>query len=367
MAKVLFINPSSKIGGAERSLLQILSALDKEKYEPIVLLSASGPLSEELLKLKVKVVHMPQALIEAHSIIELPIALIWLHMIVKKYKISLIHCNSKFCCRLPILYSAIFKNKAIIHWRDFSIWPDEKKYIRNYQKRLFFFAVSKEIGSFLIQNGAGQEKIAIIYDGADSSFYNVPPPPARAKMTVAITGRIDNWKGHEYLIEAMGKLKDFPIDLQVFGEFHNVNDPKYLDKLKAKVNALGLTDRVRFTGFQKDPASTLAWADIVCVPSIFEPFGMVAVEAMAAGRPVIASNTGGLKDIIEDGATGYLVEPKSAGAIAEKLKLLHSNPELRKKMGAAGRERAKRFFSIPEQIKKIEERYDEIISDRPDQ
>ena len=361
MAKILYINPASRIGGAERSLLQILSTLNKEKYKPIALLPSPGPLSEELSKLKIKVIYMPQSLIEAHSIIELPVALAWLFFIIKTNNISLIHSNSKFCCRLPILYSAFFKTKAVIHWRDFSIWPDEIKYINNYQKGLFFFAISKEIRNFLIENGAKQDKIAIIYDGADTSFYNVPPPPAKTKMTIAITGRIDNWKGHEYLIDAIGKLKDLPLELVVFGEFHDVNDPGYFDRLIAKINALGIADRVKFLGFQKNPAVALAQVDIVSIPSVFEPFGMVAVEAMAAGRPVIASNTGGLKDIIEDGVTGYLIEPKNADTIAQKIRLLHSDPVLRSAMGAAGQKRARELFSIREQVKKIEEIYNEII------
>ncbi|MFA4967319.1 MAG: glycosyltransferase family 4 protein [Candidatus Margulisiibacteriota bacterium] len=367
MNNILYINPTSRIGGAERSLLQILSALNKEKYRPIVLLPSPGPLSKELSKLKIKVIFMPKFLIEAHSIIELPIALAWLFAIVKTYRISLIHSNSKFCCRLPILYSVIFDLKTVLHWRDFSMWADEYRYLNHYQKNLFLAAISRDIRYFLIDNGVAENKIKLIYDGADNSFYGVPSPQEKPITTIAITGRIDNWKGHEYLIDAMGMLKGMPLELLVFGEFHSVNDPEYLEKLKAKINSLGLNNRVKFIGFQKDPAAVLAQVDIVCVPSLFEPFGMVAVEAMAAGRPVIASNTGGLKDIIKNSVTGYLVEPKNAGAIAEKIKLLHEQPDLRKKMGSAGRARAQELFSIAEQIKKIEGVYNEIIGNNPDQ
>jgi len=361
MAKILYINPTSRIGGAERSLLQILSALNKKKYYPVVLLPSPGPLAEEISKLKIKIIYMPKYLIEAHSILELPVALVWLHFIIKTHNISLIHSNSKFCCRLPILYSAFFNAKAILHWRDFSLWSDEKRYTNKYQKNLHFLAVSKEIKSFLVDNSVNLSKISISYDGADESFYEVPLPAKKDKLTIAITGRIDNWKGHEFLIEAIGKLKDLPVELLIFGEFHKVNDPDYLIKLKAQIDSLGISDRVKFTGFQKDTAEALSQVNIVCVPSIFEPFGMVAVEAMAAGRPVIASNTGGLKDIIEDGVTGYLIEPKNANAIAQKIRLLHSDPALRSALGAAGQKRARELFGIREQVKKIEEIYNEIV------
>ena len=310
---------------------------------------------------------MPKSLIEAHSMIELPIAIIWLYLIIKKHKVDLIHCNSKFSCRLPILYSAYFNKRAILHWRDFSIWPDEKRYINKYQKNLYFLAVSKNIRSFLVDNGVARSKISISYDGADESFYRVPSPTKKDKLTVAVTGRIDNWKGHEYLIDAIGKLKDLPIELLIFGEFHKVNDPDYLNKLKAQINSIGIVDWVKFMGFQKNPTEALAQVDIICVPSIFEPFGMVAVEAMAAGRPVIASNTGGLKDIIVDGVTGYLIEPKNAEVIAQKIRLLYSDPALRSAMGAAGQKRARELFSIHEQVKKIEEIYNEIVSNNTHQ
>ncbi|HTY14007.1 MAG TPA: glycosyltransferase family 4 protein [Candidatus Omnitrophota bacterium] len=367
MSNVLFINPTSRIGGAEKSLLQIVAGLARNKYWPIVLLPDKGPLADDLAKLGVKVIYAPRFVIEAHSLLELPIALFWLGRIVKGHNISVIHCNSKFASRLPALFAGQTKTKVILHWRDFSLWPDEKHYINKYQSRLVFFAISEGIRTFLMENGIDGSRIELIYDGADGSFYEVPPQKDNKRLTVAVTGRIDNWKGHEYLIEAMQRIKDLPVDLEVFGEFHEINDRDYLNKLKGLVYVLGLSDRVRFTGFQKAPASALAQVDIVCVPSIFEPFGMVAVEAMAAGRPVIASNTGGLRDIIEDGATGYLVEPKNPEAIADKLRLLCSDPELRKKLGTAARERARTKFSVKDQLDTIERIYDEIIGDHTDQ
>ncbi len=368
MNNILFINPTSRIGGAEKSLLQILNGLDRKRFNPIVLLPSSGPLPDELKLMGIKVVFAPRPIIEAHSMIEIPIALFWLNLLVKKYRISLVHSNSKFSSRLPALYAGYSRKNAVLHWRDFSLWPDEKRYINKYQDRLVFFAISNAVRDFLIENGIDPMHIRIIYDGAAPSFYQLPLPSSHTPhpLKLAITGRIDNWKGHEYLIEALGMLKDLPVELLVFGEFHKVNDPGYLDKLKGRIDSLGIADRVKFLGFQKDPAGSLAGVDVVCVPSLFEPFGMVAVEAMAAGRPVIASNTGGLKDIIVDGLTGFLIEPKDPRIIAEKINLLYTDPGLREKMGKAGRERARSNFSITEQIRNIEEIYDGIISHNPD-
>lgn len=121
MLRILYITPSIKIGGAERSLIQILSALNKKRFCPIVLLPGCGSLADEIGKLGIKMLFMPKFLIEAHSLLELPIALLWLQVLIKKYDISLVHANSKFCSRLPILYAGLFRKKAVLHWRDFSL------------------------------------------------------------------------------------------------------------------------------------------------------------------------------------------------------------------------------------------------------
>ena len=111
------------------------------------------------------------------------------------------------------------------------------------------------------------------------------------------------------------------------------------------VEDLGLGASVEFLGFRSDGASLMTEMDIVAVPSRFEPFGIVAVEAMAQGRPVVASAVGGLTETMVDGTTGRLVPAGDSVRLADALGDLVRSSALREQMGEAGRERATALFS----------------------
>jgi D-inositol-3-phosphate glycosyltransferase len=102
---------------------------------------------------------------------------------------------------------------------------------------------------------------------------------------------------------------------------------------------------VEFLGFRSDATTLMADMDIVAVPSIFEPFGIVAVEAMVQARPVVASAVGGLTETVEDGVTGTLVPPNNPQRLAEALRVLVRSSATRQQMGRAGRQRALDLFS----------------------
>ena len=138
-----------------------------------------------------------------------------------------------------------------------------------------------------------------------------------------------------------------------------------LAQLEAEVTRLGLCDQVRFLGFVNDTAEFLAGVDLLAMPSLYEGLGVAALEAMAAGRPVVASRVGGLAEAVLDGTTGLLVPPRNAVALADAIAKLASSQALAQAMGKQGRDRVCRDFSLENMAGQNESYYYDLVRRRP--
>jgi len=185
--------------------------------------------------------------------------------------------------------------------------------------------------------------VSVAYNGFDEQIFQpLPPDPAlRARFAPAgaplllFAGRLVTFKGIDHLLDALVLLKDRPQPHLLL-----IGDGPHQASLKRRAAALGLSDRVTFAGPQ--PHAELpryyAIADAFVVPSIaHETFSIAACEAMSCQRPVIGTRVGGLPEVVRDGATGYLVPPGDAAALAERIGALLGDPAARARMGAAGR------------------------------
>jgi glycosyltransferase involved in cell wall biosynthesis len=161
----------------------------------------------------------------------------------------------------------------------------------------------------------------------------------QTRRRVVFAGRIVRPKGVGVLIRAAR---------EVDGEFILCGDGRELDGMRELARSLGVEERVRFTGWLDagQLATELAEASVVVMPSLWpEPFGIVGIEAFAAGRPAIASATGGIEDWLEDGVNGLSVPPADAPALAGALNELLADPDRQRRMGLAGKEMVARRFS----------------------
>ena len=178
--------------------------------------------------------------------------------------------------------------------------------------------------------GASTDRIAVIPCGVDTELFR-PMPQVEAKRLLALppdplllyVGRLQPIKGLETLLEAMTAL-DGAAQLLIVGGDQDEPENGHADYLRERVSVLGLRERVSFLGAQPQERLRLfyAAADATVMPSYYESFGMVALEAMACGSPVIASRVGGLTTTVRDGVTGFLVPEGDAGALAERVALL---------------------------------------------
>ena len=175
-----------------------------------------------------------------------------------------------------------------------------------------------------------------------------------APFRVAVLGRIADWKGQDVLIRAMAEPA-----LSEIGAVAVIAGDAYPGELAPDVEALasqlGVRDRAEFLGFAPDPERVLASVDVVAVPSTRpDPLPNSAIEALAAGVPVVAANHGGLPEIVRDRATGLLVRPADAAALAKALRELADDPERRARMGEAAAADARERFGLERMLDEIE-------------
>jgi glycosyltransferase involved in cell wall biosynthesis len=184
-------------------------------------------------------------------------------------------------------------------------------------------------------------------------------------LLAGVIGQVTKRKGHLHLFRALPEIvRQIPnFKLAVVGEFTS-QDP-YARRLQRLLEQEQLTDCVLWLGGRENIADYMTACDLTIVPSIEEPLGLVAMESLAAGTPVVASRTGGLTEIVEHGETGLLVPPGKDTALAEAIIKLAGSEQLRERLGAAGQQMARARFAPEPLLDQVEAIYLRVTSPRP--
>jgi glycosyltransferase involved in cell wall biosynthesis len=205
-------------------------------------------------------------------------------------------------------------------------------------------------------------KLKVIYSGIDIERFNVKAGSffrdtlglSNKDFVVAVVGSIEPRKGQDYFIQAVPDiLKEINnVKFIITGETIERNT-SYAMKLFRMVEDLELKNKIVFTGFIKDIPTLMNSIDLLVLPSLEEALARVLIEAMAAMKPIVATNVDGIPEAVVDKQTGILVPPKNSKALANAIIYLLKDPDIAKKMGIEGRKRVKRFFNIEETSEKI--------------
>ena len=206
----------------------------------------------------------------------------------------------------------------------------------------------------LIKNGSDEINIKVIHNPGGLDRFLLPRKfhpfrdeckiPGTASVIVS-AGRIDPEKGHDALVESFWQISDrFPeVYLVICGK--TFGNEGYALRLLNRIKALGLQQRIFFLGQRRDLPEIFADCQIFCLPTLEEAFGLVFIEAMAAGLPVVACQSGAVPEIVINAVTGLLSEPRDCKKLAANLELLLLNPDLAAQLGNAGRARALTEFT----------------------
>ncbi len=385
MINILFIHQSAELYGSDKTLLLLLKHLDRKKFNPIVILPFDGPLKSALEFENIKVYIFP--VLKLHRkmfspknlfqfFIDINNGIKMLDKLNKVNQFDLIYSNT-LAVLLGIIYAKKRKIKHIWHVHEIIESPkiftklfcqllqlkSNTKIVYNSIATQRFWDINNSLSkkSVVIWNGLEKIKQPITDEEKEkirTTFFNA----SSNEIVIALVGRISRWKGQLVLLDAFKILSknNLAIKLVYIGS-PPPNQDNFLFDLKQTIEKNKLTSNVSIIPFQKEISKFWQSIDIAVVPSIEpEPFGLVAVEAMLANKPVIASNHGGLTEIIINNYNGFLVAPNNDLELANAIQLLINYPTLRIEQGENGYKRALQEFSVESYVKKFEAFFDNI-------
>ncbi len=362
---VLYLNLYPTLGGAEKALLQLLAALDRARVTPLVALPSAGPFLDDLRAAGVETVVEPfptpplHGLLAPRIVSALRDASRRLCRLARDRGVTLVHCGDLLAVLLmwPALRSGVglvyqvnylgglgrrlaLRGVAALPRRAVVAWSGAQRDL------LESDPVTRGLNPVVVHPGLDPAELE---QGDGASFRQAAGIPADVPL-VGMLARFDVWKGHRVFLEAAREVHGSRGDVRfvVVGGALNAGWLPHVGRceqaVRSAAHALGLDAVVTFVPHRRDVTNVLAALDVVVCPSIHEPFGMVVIEAMAAGRPVLASDSGGPAEILSHGETGMLFRTGDAHALAQALLPLLDSPPLRKSLGGAARKSVARRF-----------------------
>lgn len=360
---ILFVTIYVGLGGGETSLLTLVEHLDPKRFRPHLLVPREGQLTERWRShgWQVHTTHWRGATTYFMPALwgRFPIVR-RIENLIREQQIAAVHSD---------YHSLPFVVPAAAHMGIPSLWTCHGWWFRpKWWQRKFFqrpsaaFAVSWAARDGFLGNPPFMppERMPILPPSVDIDRFHPTVDGASVRKDanvgdaplVTLIARFQDVKGHD-VFQDMARLvaSEMPeARFIVAGE--NVHGVSSDDDYKARILKTAhedpvLRERLVYLGFRDDAERVIAAADVVVCSSHFESYGMVNVEAMASGKPVVSTRRGGPSETVVHGETGFLVDPGDAAGLAQYTLMLLRDPDLRKQMGAAGRARVERHFSAP--------------------
>ncbi|MBI5778134.1 MAG: GNAT family N-acetyltransferase [Planctomycetes bacterium] len=381
MAKIKIVHVITRLikGGAQKVCLDIVEGLPQGQYE-VSLLSGpeTGPEGSLWDKARqvpgVTIKAIPELVREISPIKDLT-ALIKLYFYFCKTRPGIVHCHTSkagfiaciagWLARVPVIiyapYGHLFSTTAMIPSVSHS----------TLRMRLFYYLtklVCLLSVKVIAQNSADRDeqvklrlapagKFEVIHNSVEVRPISQTGSGSKRYPLLATVGRLSAEKGQVYLLEALKSVrKEFP-DTQLLV----IGDGILRKELETFVEKENLNNNVRFTGLCDDPSQLLKDIDIFVLPSLYESFGIVLLEAMAQGKPAVASNVNGIPGVVAHNQTGILVPPANPQALSEAIIKLAHDKELAWKMGQAGYELVKKLFRKEQMVADFDNLYKRTI------
>ncbi|MBW2105160.1 MAG: glycosyltransferase family 4 protein [Deltaproteobacteria bacterium] len=387
--KVIHIITRFDKGGSAENTLLTVRGLDKKRYDIILIKGLS--LESEMGVRETRVVEHNLAEVERCGIRTLTIselvrkihplydlkAFVSLVKIFLKENPHIVHTHTSkagilgrwaaFFARVPII---VHTPHGHVFWGYFSRW---KTLVFVLLERLTAHITDKiitlteqEKRDHLRYNIASEDKFLHVHSGVDlNKFFNVSVDPSEMKRNLGIpdnafvvgtAGRLTPVKGHRYLIKAAKEIVAIKPDIK----FLFLGEGELQEELEKMASELNIRENIVFLGWRPDVAEVMSMFDIFALPSLNEGMGRVLVEAMALAKPIVASNIGGIPNLIMQGKNGLLVPVADAKALASGIEFLMTNPKKRGEMGSAGKKIAA-DYSVDSMMQKIDQLYLELL------
>jgi glycosyltransferase involved in cell wall biosynthesis len=363
-APVLCLNLYATMGGAERALVELLAGLDRGRFTPLAVLGSDGPLGAELRARGVDVVVEPFPTPPLWSLgwpptfLAVRRAAARIGALAASRGVRVVQCGDVL--GLLLLGPALRAGARLVYQVNYLGHGPRLALLRALAPRVSHVVACSAFQAAQVARDAPalRSRTTVVAPGVDAAgfsggdgaaFRREIGVPAEAFLA-GMLGRYDVWKGHDVLLDAAARLVPSHASLyfaMIGGALNAAELPhvaRYRDAMLARRQALGLGDRVKVVDHRADVKDALAALDVVVMPSREEPFGMALVEAMAAGRPVVASDSGGPREIVEDATSGRLFRTGDPAALAAVLQELAADPAQAARLAEAGKARAESLY-----------------------
>ena len=374
--------PSAELYGADRTLLDLVSGLDASLWEAHVALAGAGPLVEELQAVGAQVHIGPLGVAAMGSLkpagllslaVEMPRSFRFVRKLMRELQPEIVHTNT-----MIVLGGAIAASRGPARhlWHIHEI-PIRPTWLAPLAARLFARWSDQVVcnshataHTFMRHHPDLWRKLTVVHNGIDPERLSPLPDSASARQRLGwpeevpialVLGRINAWKGQGLALEAFRLLANKQPDLRLAIVGGTADGAEHWQEaLNREIEASGLSDRVLRHPFDAQVSEFFSACDLLIVPSTRpEPFGLVLLEAFAAGKPVLAAGHGGPLEIVQAGHSGECFEPSNPHALARALQSLVQNRKGLAMMGARAKRRGQEEFSLDAYRQGFEEVYSE--------
>ncbi len=370
--KILYIDEISSIGGGENWFLTFCDGLDDEEFEP-VLLAPSGVFTQAVRAKGIQVIEHTFRCSDAsiHKLLRYPLLIVMrlldvikISRIIKQENISMIHSLNTNGHILSSFLKSLFSTKVLWHIH-LSLKRSLYKYFNATCIVFVADAMQQSVESILSKKNVVS---CVIYNGIKNDILNCEKEDASSGVfTVGYVGRLIPFKGLDEFLDAVSLVtrKTASVRFSLYGEetYQKLLKGNYKISLEKRVHELHIQKYVTFHGFIEDQRKIYSQIDCLVLPSYREAFPFVILEAMASGVPVIATNVGGIPELIEDGETGFLIPPKDPKAIADAVTYVIENPEKAKTVVENARKLVREKFDYRENARQFVQLYRELLDE----
>ncbi|MHB9143930.1 MAG: glycosyltransferase [Symbiobacteriia bacterium] len=356
--RILQIRSEFKVNGPGIHAVSLAGSLAKRGHH-VVAVSSGGDLTEELERNGVHHYRVPTLARERRSVSDVLDTTRQLREIIRTEATEVIHGHNAAATSL-----AQFASRAVHFPRGVpalnTVHGTGKEWFAKYAP-CDLIVVADFKRQELIRRGIKPQRIVTVYNGVDTQRFTRRPKqsPWPGRKVVGIVAVMNRGKGHEYLVEAARAVADRIPEVL----FVHVGDGPLRPELERRIHELHLEDNVVLLGMRRDVPALLPEFEVFTLPSEIEVFPLAILEAMACGKPVVATNVGGIPEMISPGVNGYLIPPKDPWQLATALTSLLLDPSTAESMGKTGRDLVEQRFSEELMINRLEALYRDAIAD----
>jgi glycosyltransferase involved in cell wall biosynthesis len=360
---ILHINTEPTWRGGEQQTLNLLAGLNERQIACHLVCQAGSPMEERAVRAGVDVFP-----ISMRGEIDLAAGL-RIRKLINKFNYNIVHSHTSHAHSLAFLASiGIGVTRLVTRRVDFSIFRHSFLKLSGIKYRFmadYYIAISNKIKEVLVNDGIPDQRIFVVHSGIDPQRFMqatgdhlLSEFDIKENQKVVINvAHLAGHKGQQFLVRAIPRVVQKIPEVRFF----IVGKGELLAELKALAASLGITRELVFTGFRSDVGAFYKIADLFVMSSVQEGLGTAVLDALALAKPVVATNTGGLPEIIHDGKTGRLVAPADPEALADGIVEMLIRVEAAKAMANEGRAMVQNCFSIDAMVDNNIEVYKKLL------